>query len=144
MILISHRGNLDGDSNYENHPSTIDKAINLGFDVEVDVYLKNSKIYLGHDYPNYEIDFSWINNRKESLWIHCKDIESIEYLSNKDGLNYFFHNTDKCTLTSKGYIWVYPGCQPVKKSIAVMPEIYNDEIKGCIGVCSDYIIKYKK
>jgi hypothetical protein len=25
-----------------------------------------------------------------------------------------------------------------------MPEIYNDDISECMGVCSDYIEKYKK
>ena len=144
MLLISHRGNLNGSSDFENHPTTINKAINLGLDVEVDVYLENSKIYLGHDNPEYEIDFSWINDRKESLWVHCKNLAAIEYFFNKTGINYFFHNSDKCTLTSKGYIWVYPGCQPIKNSIAVLPEIYNDSLINCLGICSDYILKYKK
>lgn len=143
MILISHRGNIDGASDFENHPDNINKAINLGFDVEVDVYLQDSKIFLGHDNPEYEVDLPWIKDRKESLWIHCKNLASIEYLSSKIGLHYFFHNSDKCTLTSKGYIWVYPGCQPIKNSIAVLPEIYNDSLTSCLGICSDYITKYK-
>ena len=48
------------------------------------------------------------------------------------------------TLTSNGWMWVYPGKQPIKGSIAVMPEIYNDDVSECAGVCSDYIEKYKK
>jgi len=32
---------------------------------------------------------------------------------------------------------------PVKKSIAVMPEMYNNEIKNFSGICSDYIEDYK-
>ena len=47
------------------------------------------------------------------------------------------------TLTSKSYIWAYPGKQPIKNSIAVMPEIHNDDISQCLGVCSDYIQNYK-
>ena len=46
-------------------------------------------------------------------------------------------------MTSKGYLWAYPGKQPIKRSIAVMPEINNDDISECIGVCSDVIQKYK-
>ena len=34
MILISHRGNINGKNlNIENHPSYIDKAIEAGYDV---------------------------------------------------------------------------------------------------------------
>jgi hypothetical protein len=58
-------------------------------------------------------------------------------------LHYFWHEEDTLTLTSKQYMWVYPGKQPIIGSIAVMPEIHNDKIKKCVGVCSDYIINYK-
>ena len=44
---------------------------------------------------------------------------------------------------SKGY-WVYPGFQPVRNSIAVMPEYKDESIKSCIGICSDKIEFYKK
>jgi hypothetical protein len=40
-------------------------------------------------------------------------------------------------------IWAYPGKQPIERSIAVMPEIFNDNVSTCIGVCSDYIENYK-
>jgi len=46
-------------------------------------------------------------------------------------------------LTSKNYIWAYPGKQSIIGSIAVMPEIYTDDITQCIGICSDYIQNYK-
>ena len=37
-ILISHRGNVTGpNSDRENHPDYIDRAIEKGFDVEVDI-----------------------------------------------------------------------------------------------------------
>ena len=48
------------------------------------------------------------------------------------------------TLTSKNYIWAYPGKQPIKNSIAVLPEIYQDNLSECLGVCSDYIENYNK
>jgi len=57
--------------------------------------------------------------------------------------NIFWHENDTLTFTSKGFIWVYPGKQPVYNSIAVLPEIWNDEISECIGICSDWISKYK-
>ena len=48
------------------------------------------------------------------------------------------------TLTSLGYIWSFPGKQPIKDSIAVMPEIHNDDTSKAIGVCSDFIENYKQ
>ena len=76
--LISHRGNLSGKApNLENKPNYIDNAIYEGFDVEIDVWYKDNQLYLGHDKPQYSITIEWIENRKEKLWIHCKNIEAI-------------------------------------------------------------------
>jgi hypothetical protein len=58
-------------------------------------------------------------------------------------LHYFWHEEDTLTLTSENYIWAYPGKQPIKGSIAVMPERGNDDLSKCIGICSDVIKKYK-
>lgn len=146
MILISHRGNTNGKfESYENEPNYIDKAISEGFDVEIDVWLIDGVLFLGHDKPQYGITKDWFNQRYEKLWIHCKNIESIEWF-NKYGsdFNYFWHEEDTLTLTSKQYMWAYPGKQLIVGSIAVMPEIYNDNLDKCIGICSDHIKKYKK
>jgi len=145
MKLISHRGNLTGpEPEKENSQLYIQEALDKGFDVEIDVWLVNNKIYLGHDNPQYEINKTWLYLYKNNLWIHCKNIEAVNYFSSKLKLfNYFWHENDTLTLTSKNYIWVYPGKQPIKTSIAVMPEIYNDDISQCLGICSDYIQNYK-
>ena len=146
MILISHRGNINGISkSHENYPTYIDNAIYVGYDVEIDIWYKDKILWLGHDEPQYEIDFKWIIDRIDKLWIHCKNVEAILYFKEcKYDINFFWHQEDKLTLTSKNYIWVYPGNQPIENTIAVMPEIYNDDISKCIGICSDYIEKYKK
>ena len=145
MILISHRGNTQGiESKLENKPSFIDRSLNMGYDVEVDIWLNDGKLYLGHDLPQFLIDEMWLAQRINQLWIHCKNIDSIIHF-NKSTLkfNYFFHESDKVTLTSKNFIWAYPGNQPIEKSIAVLPEIHNENLSKCIGICSDYIKKYK-
>ena len=36
----------------------------------------------------------------------------------------------------------FTGKQPIKNSVAVLPEVYKDPINQCAGVCSDYISKY--
>tara|TARA_B100001175_G_scaffold249023_1_gene216010 strand:- start:268 stop:741 length:474 start_codon:yes stop_codon:yes gene_type:complete len=157
MRLISHRGNVDGKyPQYENLPEYVDKAIDLGYDCEVDLWVLSSAkwnnddaFYLGHDEPTYPIDLKWLTDRYLNLWIHCKDLKTISKLRELQlemhvNLNYFFHNTDDCTITSRGDLWVYPGKQPVKNSIAVMPEYHKDDISEAHGVCSDYIKNYKK
>ena len=82
-------------------------------------------------------------NRKNKLWVHCKNIEALEQCDEKIDLHYFWHEHDTVTLTSQGIIWAYPGKQKIKGSVAVLPEVYNDDVSLCIGVCSDYIEKYK-
>ena len=145
MILISHRGNTQGRLElYENQPSYIDKAISEGFDVEIDVWYMNDMLWLGHDKADYDVDFRWFRDRITKLWIHCKNIESVEFFSTDSyNYNYFWHQEDTLTLTSHKYIWVFPGKQPVKNSIAVMPELFNDNVDNCIGICSDFIKNYK-
>jgi hypothetical protein len=148
MILISHRGNINGKNiERENHPDYIDEAIALGYDVEIDLWIIDSDIMLGHDKPQYEVTIKWLEQRLHMLWIHCKNPPALEYANyfhNRKDLTYFWHENDIATLTSKGDMWVYPGKQPIENSIAVMPEIYNDDITSCKGVCSDYIENYKK
>jgi hypothetical protein len=150
MILISHRGNLKGRiETSENNPLYVDEALTQGYDVEIDVWYIESEntewsLFLGHDYPQYQIDFEWFTKRLTKLWVHCKNIESIVFL-NECGydINFFWHQNDTVTLTSKKNIWAFPGKQPIPNSIAVMPEIFNDDISQCLGVCSDYIKNYK-
>jgi hypothetical protein len=149
MIYISHRGNINGRiEDSENKPEYIDDTIQLGFDVEIDVWYIDGKWWLGHDGPQYEIDFEWMDNRSHKLWIHCKNKQAVEYLVENDyeaaNINWFWHENDAMTLTSFNYVWAYPGKQPIKKSIAVMPEINNDDISKCGGICSDYIKDYKE
>lgn len=145
MILISHRGNIDGKIlEMENRPDYIEDAIRLGYDVEIDIWMINGKIFLGHDEPQYEIAIDWIDSRSHCLWVHCKNIEVLTFLNKYDhGINYFWHESDTVTLTSKNYIWANPGKQPMYNSISVLPELYKEDVSRCIGICSDYIKTYK-
>jgi hypothetical protein len=148
MILISHRGNLNGRvSELENKPDYIQTALDLGYDVEIDVWGIDGELFLGHDEPQYPTDFDWLKERSSNLWIHCKNIDALLYFTDIDYslelFNYFWHETDTVTLTSENWIWAFPGKQPINGSIAVMPEMYDDDVSEAAGVCSDYIEKYK-
>ena len=57
----------------------------------------------------------------------------------------FWHQKDHYTITSKGYIWSYPGYNKFINCIDVMPESLSEYHNVSeyypknIGVCSDYI-----
>ena len=142
MIYISHRGNLDGPKiDNENSPEYIQNAILQGFDVEIDVWFKNSKFYLGHDEPQYDIENSFL--LKKEVWCHAKNLEALIEMK-KIGSHYFWHENDQFTLTSKGYIWTYTGNKLSHNSICVLPEKeLKKNILECAGVCSDFIKRYK-
>lgn len=143
MKLISHRGNINGKiPSNENHPDYINEALHAGYDVEIDMWWVGGRIYLGHDKPQYEVGDDWLAERMDKLWVHCKNIELVNWIRSTD-LHWFWHEEDTFTLTSKGFVWVYPGKQPIIGSIAVLPEIYDDYIGQCTGVCSDVISRYK-
>jgi hypothetical protein len=98
--------------------------------------------YLGHDKPEYLIHQDWLEERKEKLWIHCKNIDAVEWFSENMTFHFFWHQNDTLTLTSRGLLWVFPGNQPIKNSVAVLPEIENENVESCFAICSDYISKY--
>src|SRR4029079_3946664 len=138
-----HRGNINGPSKDENRPSYIDLAIKKGYDVEIDLRIDKNQLYLGHDTPDYLIDIYFLLRRQNKLWIHCKDIDSLIYCSTHlSNANYFWHQEDDYTLTSKGYIWVYPG-KPIPfnlidKCVCVMPEVNDTFAKYAYAICTDY------
>ena len=145
MKLIAHRGNINGpDLLNENNPEHIENIILQGYDVEIDLWWVDGRTYLGHDEPQYGVTQQWFNERYQRLWIHCKNVEAMEWFNMIGGFNYFWHQEDTLTLTSMNVIWAYPGKQPIKGSIAVMPELNNDDISEVAGVCSDFIKNYKK
>lgn len=149
--IISHRGNLNGPSpKTENKISTINNALNLGFDVEIDIRLLDEKLYLGHDeiLYNYEEIERYLLLHANKLWIHCKNIEALSYLLKYPALNLFGHNNDDFVLTSRKEIFCKPGINSNEKYIIVMPElipIYTTEIlDNCHGILTDYPIHIKE
>jgi glycerophosphoryl diester phosphodiesterase len=147
MILISHRGNIDGiNPNYENTLPYIDKAINAGYEVEIDLRTFVDGLWLGHDEPQYRVSLNWLQDRKDKLWIHCKDLESCKTLLGHDPtFKLFCHQSDEFTLTSNGKIWLHDLKQTID-SYTIIPLLSKTEIQNhkhvapkAYGVCSDYI-----
>lgn len=148
MKLISHRGNLTGSNPIrENSIDYIEDAIFEGFDVEIDLRVEDDICYLGHDEPQYTVTMEWMRKYKDVLWIHCKNLNALEKLSNSSvKFNYFWHQEDDYTLTSRNYIWTYPGKSYTLRSVVVMPEWEKNVDQfvdlrsyNCYGICSDYV-----
>lgn len=145
MIIISHRGNLNGpDPETENTNKQIYKALDLGFEVEVDVWYKDKRLWLGHnDCEELVDDRSLYYGCKGNVWFHCKNIAAFDFLKRIECNRYFFHSTDDIALTSNGCLWTYPGKELTETSIAVLPETVPDwDIKKAYGICTDYPNKY--
>jgi len=144
MKYISHRGNLKNiNPSLENSPSYIDLAIKEGFDVEIDIRMFNGEIFLGHDTPDYSITVDWLIHRKENLWIHTKDIQSLVLLNEYD-LNLFFHEKERHTIIhNTKFIWTHDIDESTDKSIIPLLKISDlesfEKFKHVAGVCSDYI-----
>ena len=145
MIIISHRGNIHGPlSETENKPSTIDLALELGFDVEIDVWVVDGILYLGHDKPITKVSLEYLKDRHLHLWIHLKNFGAADYFAGNVDFNYFAHENDPYLITSKGYVWSFPGKCKAQHKVVLMPEWgAEDSISGAAGVCTDFPVKYQ-
>ncbi len=147
MILISHRGNIEcKEVDNENKPEYIIKSISRGFLTEVDVWYEEGDFFLGHDNPQYKINYNFLFNK--NLLCHAKNYKALEYFFNSNKIHhYFWHQNDDYTLSSKGIPIIYPGKQVIKGSIIMSwnNTLYTQEdINSCYGVCSDNIIYFNE
>ena len=147
MILISHRGNINGKKPLiENTPVYIDNALKRGYEVEIDVWCffklkKASGFYLGHDGPQYKINLDWLLERQDKLWIHCKNFNALTQLI-KTNLKLFYHEKEDYTIISNKCIWAHNLNNIDDKCIIPLlskEDVINWKPKKVLGVCSDYI-----
>ena len=148
MKYIAHRGLTKGpNKNFENQPHIVKTALDAGVDCEVDLWVIDEKLYLGHDEPQYNVTEQFIQN--PGLWIHAKSLATFHWLTASSlDLNYFWHENDSYTLTSKGYIWAFPGKALTDRCVMVMPETVDPTLlttvdANCYAVCSDWVDKIK-
>jgi hypothetical protein len=145
MIRIAHRGNTVGpqqDRTLENEPHLLVGAIARGYDVEVDVWYVDGQVFLGHDEPTHLVDKGFLQDIGDNAWFHCKNLEALDmFVRDLTHLRYFWHELDKHTLTSNGFIWTYPGNQITDKSILVYfgkPDLSAFSVLP-YAICSDYV-----
>jgi hypothetical protein len=140
MIIIAHRGNTHGPKpEFENKPEYVNAAIADGFNVEIDVWHNNGELWLGHDKPQYKINTDFLLGRwaTDPIWCHAKNISAL-YVLLQMYRHCFWHENDKYTMTSRGYIWTYPTQELTSMSVAVCTDDHKP-ITDCAGYCSDYV-----
>jgi hypothetical protein len=149
MILIAHRGNINGPfPSLENTRGYIKDAIESGFDVEIDVWGHDGRLWLGHDLGVMSVSTGYLHDNFDKLWVHCKNIEAINILQDHAPLvKHFWHQKDDYTITSNGYVWCYPGKNPpTRNSIMVLPETFMSlesiralSLTNLYAICSDFV-----
>lgn len=138
MLIIAHRGNLNGPSQAENEPDYVQKAWRLGVDCEIDVHYVRGHFYLGHDVPRYKVPESYLE--RNGMWCHAKNLDAfLKMLENKK-IHCFWHQEDDFALTSKKYIWTYPGKKTTRRSVIVSvgKDWVNEKHGRVFGICTDY------
>lgn len=141
IVFISHRGNLAGPNPArENAPDYIQEAIDAGHQVEVDLRKVGDQFFLGHDYPQYPVSWTWIDNRYEHLLLHLKDFEAAK--SATANWVMFCHSGDAYTRVSNGLLWLHD-LSLVPNDETIVPLMTVELIKAyrhrdIYAICSDY------
>lgn len=146
MLKIAHRGNVYGPKpELENSPEYLDKALSLGFDIEVDVWYTDNKFLLGHDSPQYKVSEQYLQDISINSWFHCKNFSAMNMLAKKfEGFNYFWQDSDRFSLTSKGYIWTNIHEKDfsdisVLVNLSKPDQEYINSTANVFGLCHDYV-----
>ena len=142
-ILISHRGNINGRvPELENTQDFIQKAIDVGYDVEVDVWIKEGNLYLGHDSPDYRVPYIWLMDRADNLWVHAKNFSALDGML-RLGVRVFYHQYERHTVIGNTtHIWSHDLTEANISSIIPLLSIddinaYDD--RDVHGICSDFV-----
>lgn len=148
MKIIAHRAKFKyWELVTENNPYQAAWLVDMGLDIELDIWMVENELWLGHDLPQYKINENFILHVSKFAWFHCKNFEALDFFSNNfSNLNYFWHENDDYTITSNGFIWTNVGKYVGPKSILVFPEktFNTDTLKEDVerlapyGICTDH------
>lgn len=145
MVIISHRGNIRGlNPSEENKTEYIQKAIDAGYDVEIDVWFTD-QLYLGHDGPQYPVDKQWLLDRKDRLWIHTKNFAAMDNLIDSD-LRLFYHEKENhVAIANTKLVWSHNLQEATTRSVIPLlslDDIINWKQKPVYAVCSDFVAHF--
>jgi hypothetical protein len=147
MILISHRGNLNGcNPEIENTADYIDKAIAARYYVEVDVRYVDGGFWLGHDGPQHLVSIDWLIERKKSLMVHAKNSAALCLMLDHKIPVFYHSNENHVVVANTDFIWTHDISDLTEKSI--IPLLGLEDIKkfgslnrNIAGICSDFVEK---
>lgn len=162
MRIIAHRGNLRGPTTEESF-QVIRKALERGFDVEIDVHVEDGKLVVGHDVCLGPVpdDLLYSENRSR-IWFHAKNPGAVARLP--DHSIYFSHQDDPFTTVHSGnrLVWIHPSqngrlkldvasgvidpTSTVLLDVGVADSLDRQYVfeKGFFGVCTDWAISWAK
>ncbi len=108
MLIISHRGNLNGpEGSGDCDRDRVLLALRLGFDVEIDVRCHQRECWVGHDEPLYRLS-ELVVPISARIWFHAKDLESFRQVVSH-GRMAFAHAVDAFVpVVNTDAIWVHP------------------------------------
>ena len=149
---VLHRGNTHGlDKATENEPDLLRRALEAGWDVEVDVWLdEGSKagVWLGHDAPEHYLGAAGGAECDALLahpgaWLHCKNLAAFRWLRQRADswrFHFFSHDLDPLALTSRGVAWVFPGVAFAGQGAVAVVRVDCAALPGGGGgVCVDWL-----
>lgn len=141
MLLISNKGNTNGSiPHLENTIEHVDNALSLGYNVKIDIWYHNKKLFLGQDGPKNEITWPWLIKNADYFWLNCMNVNTFSFLvENGKSLNFFYNTEDDVTITSKGIPWS-SGKTPIKGTMTCD----ESNISGSLGLCSDRVQNWQK
>jgi hypothetical protein len=140
-IIISHRGNINGqDKERENNPKYILELLERKIFVEIDVWKRDNKFFLGHDKPQYEVNYDFLKN--PFLYCHAKNTEALSFMLEDASIHCFWHDIDDHTVTSNGLIWQDHYRNLTSRTIVVDCSQSPDFSANCYGICCDNIPNY--
>ena len=136
--FVAHRGNTHGPiPDLENNINYLRSALESGYMIECDLQTQNGVLYLGHDEPQEVAPLDLITDPR--VFCHAKDLDALTMLL-QFNTHCFWHENDRVTLTSNGYIWCYPGEFPVH-SKAIWLDLHGTDIpelnSTIYAICGD-------
>jgi len=151
MELIAHRGNIFGPQpEIENSPEYIDEAIRQLYKAEIDLWSVRGELFLGHDSPIYLIDFDYLFDRRDFIYVHLKGRFEEGNACLINDLNWFKHHDERFVFTNFGDKWYFPSAEIMSDGVNLMPEysstveLFISKMNRDVRVCSDYVGEIKR
>lgn len=141
MIIIAHRGNIDGPDSCNHDLKKIADGIGQGYYMELDLWKIDGNFYFGHDTPEKLICLDDFDHPK--VFFHLKNL----FLPRLKFADAFSIDHDNFVLTLRGRLWCNYGAGFAENSVVCAPELVKSEEplenflrshQKAWGICTDY------